>query len=108
MADETPKSHSPFDDSIWLELFEAAFLDDDSVAEQAAKLWYYLLSQIESGPKGITAARQCLENGIRLTFPFTTTYKTCRSLFELSLAEDFDPENAPLTILKAAMQKMGR
>jgi hypothetical protein len=81
---ETP---NPFSGQMWLELFEEAFLNDPELAEKAAKLWRNLLTQIESGPEGITRARQALENAIRLTFPYTEAYKTCRDLFEGSLAE---------------------
>ena len=85
MTGDSPKLVLPFSDEIWLEIFEAAFLDDPDVAVKAARLFHYLLMQIESGPQGITNARQCLENGIRLVFPFTANYKACRDKFEESL-----------------------
>jgi hypothetical protein len=74
-----------YDESLWLELFEGAFSDDAALAEKAARLWQYLLTQIESGPEGVTHARDCLERAIRLTFPFTEMYKECRDRFEASL-----------------------
>ena len=87
MTGKTPNRQGPFDDMIWLELFEAAFMDDGKLAERAARLWQYLVSQIESGPEGITNARQSLETAIRLIFPFTEIYKSCRDQFEASLVE---------------------
>ena len=89
MTGHSPKPVSPFSDEIWLEIFEAAFLDNPDVAVKAARLCHYLLIQIESGPQGITNAKQCLENGIRLVFPFTASYKACRDQFEASLADRF-------------------
>ena len=103
MTSSAPKSRLAFDDAIWLELFEAAFLEDPRLAETAARLWQSLVSEIEAGPQGVTRARQCLEQAIRLTFPFTETFKVCRDLFEASLAYEFDPEKTPLAILNAAV-----
>ena len=74
-----------YDDALWLELFEQAFSDNAALAEKAARLWQYLLTQIESGPAGATEARHCLERAIRLTFPFTEMYRDCRDRFEDSL-----------------------
>ena len=89
MTGDSPKPVLPFSDEIWLEIFDATFLDNPDLAVKAARLWHYLLTQIESGPQGITHARQCLQNGIRLVFPFTASYKACRDRFEASLADRF-------------------
>ena len=93
LKSEEPKPISPVPDNIWLELFEAAFQEDGALAERAARLWHYLLCQIESGPEGITCARQSLENAIRIAFPFTETFRSCRNLFEASLSETFKPSD---------------
>ena len=93
------------DDEVWLELLEPMLMEDAALALRAAKLWHYLLSEIESGPLGITHARQCLENAIRLTFSFTEAHKACRTLFELSLADDFKEDNDPVTILTNAIDR---
>ena len=76
---------------MWLELFEGAFLNDAELAGKAARLWHHLLTQIESGPEGITQARQALEIGIRVAFNFTPEYRQAREQFESSL-EPPDPE----------------
>jgi hypothetical protein len=63
--------NSTLEDLPWLELFAAAFTEDSALAEQAARLWHYLVTEIERGPEGATNARHHLERAIRLTFPFT-------------------------------------
>ena len=105
MMGDAPKSCSSFDDAIWLQLFVAAFMEDPRLAEKAARLWQSLLSQIEAGPQGLTQARQCLEQAIRLTFPFTETFKACRDLFEASLGDVFDPEKPPLAVFNTAIER---
>ena len=105
MKPETPKPSSYMDDSIWLDIFETAFLEDGVVAERATRLWHHLLNEIESGPEGITHARQCLENAIRVTFPFTETYRACRILFAMSIEEGFDARNSPLALLNSAIER---
>jgi len=105
MKPQTPKSSTYLDDSIWLEIFEFAFLEDPTAAESAARMWHYLLTEIERGPEGMTNARQCLENAIRVTFPFTETYRACRTLFDMCLEEGFNPRNSPLTVLNSAIER---
>ena len=87
MSSKTPKPDLAYPDTVWLELVEAAFLEDSGLAERAARFLQYLLAQIESGPEGITNARHYLEHAISLSFPFTLTYKSCRDSFESSLRE---------------------
>ena len=92
-------------DNDFLELFDATFLEDPALAERAAKLWHYLLTEIERGPEGITQARNWLEQAIRHTFPFTRTYFLCRELFEDSLAEGSEAPLAALMKLKAESER---
>ena len=87
MSSETPKHDLLYEDTVWLELFEAAFLEDSGLAERAARFWQYLLTQVESGPEGITNARHYLERAIRLSFPYTRLYRSCLDSFEASLRE---------------------
>jgi hypothetical protein len=105
MTPETPKLSTDLDESIWLDIFEFAFQEDAGVAERAAWLWHYLLTEIESGPEGITNARQSLENAIRVTFPFTETYRACRNLFDISFEKGFNPKNSPLALLNSAIER---
>ena len=73
------------DDEVWLELLEPMMMDDPTRADRAARLWSYLLSEIDSGPEGVVRARQCLENALRVTFPFSQTCRKCRSEYERAI-----------------------
>lgn len=89
-------------DEVWLDLFNPTFHEDSSKADRAAKLWHQLLGELETGPRGATRVAWCLENALRLTFPFTDTCHTSRFLFNLSLGESFPP-NLPAAVLSFAI-----
>ena len=93
------------DDQVWLDLFNPTFHEDSSKADRAAKLWHQLLAEIESGPQGATRVAWCLENALRLTFPFTETYHACRILFDVSLGESFPPNLDTMELLTEAMKR---
>ena len=92
-------------DEAWLKLLEPMLLEDASLADAAGRLWYYLIEEIKSGPEGATRARQSLEDALRLTFQFTEAHKACRTLFEMSVAGQFSPEDDPLKALGAAIER---
>lgn len=103
------------DDRVWLDLLEPLLLEDSAVADRAARLWHHLLAEIESGPEGVTRAAQCIENALRLTFPYTKTYRACMILFQVSLGDDFPAKNDSLGVLyeaivrvKAALKRAAR
>ena|SRR6266404_2799988 len=93
-------------DKVWLDLLEPMLFEDSALADQAAKLWHYLLLEIESGPEGVTRAAVCLENALRLTFPFTTTYQACMILFQESLGDDFPAKKDSLAVLSEAIVRV--
>lgn len=102
MPDET-EEWKWLGDKVWLDLLEPMLFEDSALADRAARLWHYLLLEIESGPEGVNNAAVCLENALRLTFPFTTTYQACMILFQESLGDDFPPQADSLAVLSEAI-----
>lgn len=100
-----PKEWKWLSDQVWLDLLEPTLVEDSALADRAAKLWHYLLVEIESGPDGVTNAAVCLENALRLTFPFTTTYQACMILFQESLGDDFPAQDDSLDVLSEAIAR---
>jgi hypothetical protein len=94
------------EDQVWLDLLEPMLLEDSALAERAARLWHHLLAEIESGPEGVTRAAHSLESALRLTFPFTKTYKACMILFQVSLGDDFPAKNDSLAVLSEAIVRI--
>jgi hypothetical protein len=105
MSDET-EEWKWLGDKVWLDLLEPMLFEDSALADRAAKLWHYLLLEIESGPDGVTNAAVCLENALRLTFPFTTIYQACMILFQESLGDDFPVKDDSLEVLSEAIVRV--
>jgi hypothetical protein len=73
------------DDEVWRDLLRPLFLEDDSKAECAARLFHRLLKEIEKGSEGITNVTICLEHARQVAFPFTKFAHDCEMLFRESL-----------------------
>lgn len=105
MPQEPDDSQWWLDDQVWLDLFATTFHEDAAKAELAARLFHRLLAQIESGPMGVTRAAICIENALRLTFPFTETYHVCRILFQISLGDSLPTDLDAMERLIEAMKR---
>lgn len=106
MPQQPEDSQWSLDDRVWLDLFEPLFFAEDTrKADGAAKLFHSLLAEIEDGSKGITNAAICIENALRLIFPFTKMGRACMILFQVSLGKDFPAKADSLAILSEAMKR---
>jgi hypothetical protein len=105
MTQEPDESQWWLDDQVWLDLFSWLFSEDSSKADIAAKLWHRLLMEIDSGGEGVTRVQSCLENALRLTFPYTETYHLCRRLYQSSLSDDSPPNGKPIALLTEAIKR---
>jgi hypothetical protein len=105
MPQEPDDSQLWKDESVWLELFQPLFAEDRDLAERTAKLLDYLLLELDKGPMGITHVGICLENALRLIFPYTATGRACLILFQVSLGKDFPPQPDTLATLTEAMKR---
>ena len=93
------------DETVWLELFQPLFADDGDLADRTAKLLDYLSLELDNGPMGVTHVGICLENALRLIFPYTALGGTCMILFQISLGKDFPPQSDTLAVLSEAMKR---
>lgn len=106
MPQELDDSQWWLDDKVWLDLFKPLFFAADTKqADHAAKLFHDLLAEIEQGPKGITTAAICIENALRLIFPFTKMGRACMILFQVSLGKDFPAKTDSLAVLSEAIKR---
>lgn len=103
---QEPTDSQPWkDERVWLELFQPLFAKDGDLADRAAKLFDSLLLEMDNGPKGITHVSICLENALRLIFPYTRLGHACMILFQVSLGKDFPPKADALATLTEAMKR---
>lgn len=107
MPDDKVKSKTDSwrDERVWSELFQPLFAEDGDLADRAAKFFDYLLLEIDNGPKGVTHVGICLENALRLIFPYTGFGRSCMILFQVSLGKDFPPQPDTLATLTEAIKR---
>lgn len=108
MTDPQVKNHTDWSlgDRVWADLFDPLFARDGDLAERAAKLFMYLLLELENeGPKGATNAAICIENALDRIFPYTPVGRTCKILFLVSLGKDFPAKTDSLAVLSEAMKR---
>lgn len=104
--EEKAKTDWWLDDRVWIDLFAPLFAKDGSLADRAAKLFDYLLLELENGgSKGATHAAICIENALDRIFPYTSLGRTCKILFLVSLGKDFPAKRDSLAVLSEAMKR---
>ncbi|HKV38156.1 MAG TPA: hypothetical protein VJX67_03000 [Blastocatellia bacterium] len=62
------------------------------VAEQVARILYALLEHLGQGPEGLRNARFILKQGLRLTYPFTSSCRLAYRHYRLSLSGYVKPD----------------
>ena len=92
---------------VWADLFDPLSVNDEDLALRAAKLFRYLLLELENeGAKGAANAAICIENALDRIFLRTPVGRTCKILFLVSLGEDFPAKPNSLAVLSEAMKRM--
>lgn len=107
MRNKAPKQDDSqrYDNKAWSDLFKHLFYESDSsTADHTAKLLNYMLLELDKGPKGIDNAASCIEDALRLLFPFTSVGRTCWILFLVSLDPDFPAKPDSSAVLSEAMK----
>ena len=87
------------DEETWLGFFRDALCGDPERAEQVARIWYTLLEHLGEGPEGLRNARLILKQALRLTYPFTSSYRLAYRHFKLSLSGRVKPADEPNKLL---------
>ena len=93
------------DEEVWLGFFRDALSEDPELAERVARIWYTLLEHLGDGPEGIRNARLILKQALKLTYPFTSSYRLAYRHFKLSLSGLVMPADEPGELLKASIKR---
>jgi len=70
-----------------------------------ARLLFTIKKEIESGPQGAIQASKMLLNGIELMYLHTKVHKAALKLYALSLEGNLKPEDEPLNLINAALER---
>lgn len=93
------------DDGTWTAILEPALCQDSAAVECLARLLFTIKTAIESGPEGAMQASDTLRNGIELMYLHTNVHKAALKLYVLSLEGKLKPQDEPLNLINAAIER---
>ncbi len=93
------------DDETWRAVLEPVLCEDAAAVEVLARLLFTLKRAIDSGPEGAGRASATLASGIELIYLHTKAHRAARSLYLLSLEGDLKPQDEPLNLINAAIER---
>jgi hypothetical protein len=93
------------DDKTWTAILEPALCQDTAGVEALALLLFTLKRAIDSGPEGARRASQTLLHGIELIYLHTDAHKAALKLYVLSLEGTLKPQDEPLQLVNAAIER---
>lgn len=73
--------------------------------EGLARLLFTLKRAIESGPEGVRRASATLAGGVEFIYLHTEAHRAARGLFLLSLEGVLKPQDEPLNLINAAIER---
>lgn len=103
---ESPSKNLLADDLTWKAILEPALCKDAAGVEALAHLLFTLKRAIDSGPEGAMRASLTLLNGIELAYLHTDTHKAALRLYVLSLEGNLPPQDEPLQLINAAIERV--
>ena len=92
------------DDEDWLTFLNPT-LCKAVAAESLTHLLFRIKQAVESGPDGAQRASAALLVGIRSLYLHTAAHEAAVELYLLSLTGDLAPQDEPLQLLKAAIER---
>ena len=93
------------DEDEWLDLFREHLCGHPELAEQVARIWFALLEHLSRGPEGLRDARLILKRALRLTYPFTSSYRLAYRHFRLSLSGLVKSADEPSELLRNSINR---
>lgn len=92
------------DEEDWTTILESALCKDAAV-ECLACLLFTIKKAIDSGPDGAEQASKALLTGIESAYLYTDVHKAALKLYVLSLEGTLKPQDEPLNLINAAIQR---
>jgi hypothetical protein len=99
--------HLLADEEDWTAILEPALCQDAAAVECLARLLFTIKRAIESGPEGAMQASRTLLDGIELIYLHTNAHKAAVKLYVLSLEGNLKPQDEPLNLINAALERGG-
>lgn len=93
------------DEDTWRAILEPSLCEDSAALELLARLLLTLKKAIDSGPEGASRASRTLLSGVESIYLYTDTHKAARNLYVLSLTGNLKPQDEPLRLINAAIER---
>ncbi|HMF56336.1 MAG TPA: hypothetical protein VK619_08325 [Pyrinomonadaceae bacterium] len=93
------------DDETRAAILEPALCQDTTAVECLAHLLFTIKRAIDSGAEGAAQASKTLLKGIELIYLHTSTHKSAVKLYVLSLEGKLKPQDEPLNLVNAAIER---
>jgi hypothetical protein len=93
------------DHQTWLNILEPELCKDAAAVECLARLLFLIKKEVNSGPEGVIRASEILSNGIEVTYLYTSAHKAALELYKLSLDGELKPQDEPLNLINAAIER---
>ena len=93
------------DDNTWTAILEPALCQNPAALECLAHLLFTIKKAIDSGAEGVIQASQTLSHGIEFMYSYTNAHKAALELYILSLEGNLRPEDEPLQLINAAIER---
>ena len=95
------------DDETWINILEPELCKDTAAVESLAHLLFIIREEINSGPEGVIRAIKVLSNGIETMYLYTNAHKVALELYVLSLGGKLKPQDEPVNLISAAIERGG-
>ena len=93
------------DEEDWTAILEPTLCQDTAAIECLARLLFRIKRAIDSGPEGAMQASRALLNSIELLYLYTNSHKAAVKLYVLSLEGNLKPQDEPLNLINAALER---
>ena len=93
------------DEEDWVAILKPALCQDAAAVECLARLLFTIKRAIDSGPEGAMQASKTLLDGIESIYLHTKTHKAAVKLYVLSLEGNLKPQDEPLNLINAALER---
>ena len=95
------------DGEDWAAIVEPTLCQDAAAIECLARLLFRVKRAIDSGPEGAMQASKALLDSIELLYLYTNSHKAAVKLYVLSLEGNLKPQDEPLNLINAALERGG-
>lgn len=97
--------HLLADGEDWAAILAPVLCQDAAAVECLARLLFTIKKAIDSGPEGAIQASRMLLEGIELIYLHTNAHKAAVKLYVLSLEGNLKPQDEPLNLINAALER---